>query len=126
MRELHSAYLGFIIYKYIEKWRTDYQKELHEAGVFWGLTQRAHLIDTVMRLNKVCDNDPETINIHTLLDLAEQNLWIFTGIPFYARKQGSLYPYSQNVPEIIASIGILSGIAGLIFGKSGIDFFLGK
>ena len=100
MRELHSAYFGFIIYKYIEKWRTEYQKELNEAGVFWGLTQRAHFIDTVLRLNKVCDNDLETINVHTLLDLAEQNLWMFTGKPFYARKPGYDYPYSQNVPEI--------------------------
>ena len=95
MRELHSAYWHFVVYKYIEKCRADYQKELQEAGEFWGLTQRAHLLDTIMRINKICDNDPETINIHTLLDLAEQNLWIFTGKPFYARKQCSLYPSSS-------------------------------
>ena len=100
IRELHNANWHFIIYKHLEKCRTDYQKELREAGEFWGLTQRAHLLDTIMRLNKVCDNDPETINIHTLLDLAEQNLHIFTGKPFYARKQGSFYPSNQNVPEI--------------------------
>ncbi|MFC1900540.1 hypothetical protein ACFLYN_02995 [Chloroflexota bacterium] len=99
-RELHNSYWHFIIYKYIEKCRVDYQNELQVAGEFWGLTQRAHLLDTIMRLNKICDNDPETINIHTLLDLAENNLDIFTGKPFYARKQNSYYPSNQNVPEI--------------------------
>ena len=99
-RELNNAYWHFLIYKHIEKCRTDYQKELQEAGEFWGLTQRAHLLDTIMRLNKICDNDPETIDIHTLLDLGERNLHIFTGKPFYARKSGSSYSIDQNVPEI--------------------------
>lgn len=96
-RELNNAYWHFTIYKNLDKFREEYNKEMREAPEFWGLTQRAHLFDTIMRLNKICDNDKDTVNIHTLLDLAEQNVHIFTDESFTKR---SPYSSKQNLPKI--------------------------
>jgi len=101
MRELHNAYWHFIIYKHLEKDRVEYQKELREAPEFWGLTQRAHLFDTIMRLNKICDDDKETINILTLLDFSKQNVHIFADESFTKRKG---YARDQNLPKIDKSL----------------------
>lgn len=99
-RELNNANWHFTIYKHLDKLRGEYKKEMLEATVFWGLTQRSHLFDTIMRLNKICDNDKGTVNIHTLLNFAEQNVHIFTDESLNKRKYGSLYTRAQNLPKI--------------------------
>jgi len=96
-RELNNANWHFTIYKHLDKLRGEYKKEMLEATVFWGLTQRSHLFDTIMRLNKICDNSKDTVNIHALLDFTEQNIHIFTDEFFNKR---SMYARAQNLPKI--------------------------
>lgn len=96
-REFHNAYYHFVIYNQLEIFRGEYQNELREASEFWGLTQRAHFFDVIMRLNKICDDDMETINIHMLLDYAEQHLHLFAEESF-ARRKG--YSRDQSLPKI--------------------------
>ncbi len=96
-RELNNANWHFTIYKHLDKLSGEYKKEMLEAPEFWGLTQRSHLFDVVMRLNKICDNDKDSVNIHTLLDFTKQNVHIFTDESFNKR---SIYTRAQNLPKI--------------------------
>ena len=96
-RELNNTNWHFLIYKQLDELREEYKREMTEASVFWGLTMRSHFFDVIMRLNKICDDDKDTVNIHTLLDFAEQNVHIFKYESFDKR---SMYTRAQNLPKI--------------------------
>lgn len=89
-RELNNANWHFTVFEHLDKLRGEYKEEMLEALEFWGLTQRSHFLDTIMRLNKICDNDPDTINIHKLLNYAEQNIEIFSDESFERRQHDSV------------------------------------
>lgn len=95
--ELNNANWHFIIYKYLEKLKVEYKNEMLQATVFFGLTQRSHLFDVIMRLNKICEYNQETVNIHALLYFAEQHIDMFTDESF---KKRSMYALAQNSPKI--------------------------
>ena len=86
--ELNNAHWHFEIWKKIRQLQSDYQKELNQAPAFWGLTLHAHLLETVMRLNNICDKDTKTLNIHKLLNFAEQNMEIFSDKALENRLKG--------------------------------------
>jgi ribosomal protein L21E len=84
-RELHNAYWHYMIYKQLDKARVEYLNELLQAPVFFSLTERSHLLDSIMRVNKICEANPHSANIFQLLNYIENNLIIFSNESYKKR-----------------------------------------
>jgi len=80
----------------MDKFGEEYEKEWVQASQFFGLTQRSHFFDTVIRLHKICENHKDSINIYRLLDFAEENVAIFS-TELYERRQRSSGYYNMGI-----------------------------
>jgi len=83
--ELNNANWHFAICKYIRSIRKDHLHELNQAPAFFGLTIDAHLLSTLMRMNKFFDRKQEHLSIRNFLDFVEENLDIFSNEAFAKR-----------------------------------------
>ncbi len=83
--ELNNANWHCEIFKYFQKVKEDYLRELNQAPAFFSLTINAHLACTLMRLNKFFDKKEPHLHIHSFLDFIEQNLDIFSNENFEKR-----------------------------------------
>ncbi len=86
--ELNNADWHFEIWKYLQNLRKDYIRELNQAPVFFSLTMRAHLLETVMRLNRMLDNPSNSMSVCKFLNFVEQNLDILSYKIFFKRVGG--------------------------------------
>lgn len=93
--ELNNANWHFAIWKYLQELRSTHLRELNQAPAFFGLTINAHLLDTLIRINKFFDRREQHLNIRKFLDFIEENLGIFLNKAFKARmcKQGRYDSY---------------------------------
>lgn len=85
-RELNNAYWHFIIYKQLDGARGKYHNELMQAPEFFSLSERSHFLDAILRVNRICDDDRESLNIFKLLNYANTNIKIFSDESFQRRK----------------------------------------
>ena len=83
--ELNNANWHFAIWKYIRKVKRDYLHELNQAPAFFGLTEDAHLLSTLMRLSKFFDRQEKHLNMHEFLNFVGENLDIFSNQAFEKR-----------------------------------------
>lgn len=83
--EINTANWHFAIWKYVRKIKNDYLYELNQAPAFFGLTRDAHLLSTLMRINKFFDRRREHLSIRNFLDFVEENLDIFSKQAFAKR-----------------------------------------
>jgi hypothetical protein len=88
-RELHYTYWHFVIYKELDKARGEYKNELMQAPVFFSFSEHSHAVEAVMRVNRICEDNPDSVNIFRLLDYAEANPAIFSE-EFYKRRKTAL------------------------------------
>ena len=87
--ELNNANWHFTIWKYLQELRGKYHKELNQAPSFFGLTMHAHLLATLVRINKFFDKNEKHLSIRKFLDFIEQNLDIFSNKAFEARMRNT-------------------------------------
>lgn len=76
--ELNCANWHFTTWKCLWNSIEGYSDEMNVAHTFFTLTMRGHLLETLLRLNKMLDeNQDGTASIFYLLDFAEKNMDIF-------------------------------------------------
>jgi hypothetical protein len=85
-RELHNAYWHFVIYKQLDKAREEYHNELMQAPEFFSFSERSHALDAIIRVNRICEDNQESLNIIKLLDYADTNINIFSDESYQRRK----------------------------------------
>lgn len=87
--ELNRAHWHFTVWKYLRELAGKYNEEFDQASSFLMLTADAHMLATIIGLYKICDADPETVNIHKFLNFVEQNRAIlFSDQSFKERVRG--------------------------------------
>lgn len=88
--ELNNANWHFRIWKYLREIEKDYLPELNQAPAFFNLTMDAHLLETIMRLNRFFDKDrrKRPLTIWEFLKFVEQNIGIFSEQAFEKRLRG--------------------------------------
>jgi hypothetical protein len=84
--ELHNAYWHFVIYKQLDKARREYPNELMQAPEFFSFSERSHILDAIIRVNRICANDRYSLNIIKLLNYAKTNQEIFSDKSYQKRK----------------------------------------
>jgi len=85
--ELNIANWHFTICKYLKNIGKDYLRELNQAPAFFSLTKNAHLLETIMRINRFFDKDrrKRPLTIWEFLDFVQQNLDMFSSEAFEKR-----------------------------------------
>jgi hypothetical protein len=76
--ELNYANWHFITWKHLWNSIEEYSDEMNVAHTFFTLSMRGHLLETLMRLNKLCGGgDDSTTDISYFLDFVDKNADIF-------------------------------------------------
>ena len=86
--ELNTANWHFTAYTCLVELGKDYGEELGVAPAFFGLTIRAHQLETTMRLCRCLDKRKDSANIHRMLDYVEANIGMFDKRAFRRRIEG--------------------------------------
>ncbi len=76
--ELDNANWHFQAWKALWHLMESYSEEFNVAHTFFRLTMRAHLLETVLRLNKICRRGEDGVNMFEFLDFLRKNLDVFT------------------------------------------------
>jgi hypothetical protein len=102
--ELNNAYWHYVIYKQLDEAREAYHNELMQAPEFFSFSERSHILDTIIRINKICDDNRYSLNIIKLLNYSKTNQRIFSDESFRKRKANwGLFSFnSSNRPRIDA------------------------
>ena len=75
--ELDNASWHFTAWKSLWKLVEGYVDEFNVAHTFFRLTMRAHLLEALLRLNKICDKGGDGLNMPEFLDFIRKDLDIF-------------------------------------------------
>ena len=76
--ELNYANWHFITWKHLWNSIEEYSDEMNVAHTFFTLSMRGHLLETLMRLNKLCGiGDDSTTDVSYFLDFVDKNAGIF-------------------------------------------------
>ena len=75
--ELDNANWYFTAWKCMWKLVEDYVDEFNVAHTFFRLTLRAHLLEALLRLNKICCRGEDGVNMPEFLDFIRKDLDIF-------------------------------------------------
>jgi len=84
-KELNHVCWHFTIWKYLQKLRGDYLRELNQAPAFFGLTIDAHFLAIVLGISRLFDKRRDTLTIYEFLDYVEQNLCVFANESYERR-----------------------------------------
>lgn len=77
--ELNNANWHFVTWKCLWSYIESYSDEMNVAHTFFTLSMRGHLLETLLRLNKLFEKgEDSTTSISYFLDFAEKNMDIFT------------------------------------------------
>jgi hypothetical protein len=86
--ELNTANWHFVTWKCLWNYIEDYTNEMNVAHTFFTLSMRGHLMETLLRLNKMFEKGDEgTASLAYFLDFAEKNMEIFTAPAADSRKR---------------------------------------
>ena len=86
--ELNNANWHFITWKCLWNSIESYSDEMNVAHTFFTLSMRGHLLETLLRLNKLFEKgEDSTNNIAYFLDFAEKNMDIFAAPAADSRKR---------------------------------------
>jgi hypothetical protein len=86
--ELNNANWHFVTWKCLWNSIESYSNEMNVAHTFFTLSMRGHLLETLLRLNKMfAKGDDGAASIIYLLDFAEKNMEIFTAPAADSRKR---------------------------------------
>lgn len=86
--ELNNANWHFVTWKCLWNSIESYSNEMNVAHTFFTLSMRGHLLETLLRLNKMfAKGDDGAASIIYLLDFAEKNMDIFTAPAAESRKR---------------------------------------
>ena len=86
--ELNNANWHFITWKCLWNSIESYSDEMNVAHTFFTLSMRGHLLETLLRLNKLFEKgEDSTTNISYFLDFAEKNMDIFAAPAADSRKR---------------------------------------
>jgi hypothetical protein len=86
--ELNNANWHFITWKCLWNSIESYSNEMNVAHTFFTLSMRGHLLETLLRLNKLFEKgEDSTNNIAYFLDFAEKNMDIFAAPAADSRKR---------------------------------------
>jgi hypothetical protein len=86
--ELNNANWHFITWKCLWNSIESYSDEMNVAHTFFTLSMRGHLLETLLRLNKLFEKGEDRItNISYFLDFAEKNMDIFAAPAADSRKR---------------------------------------
>lgn len=94
--EFQNAWIHFNIYLSLKRARDRYHDALMQAPEFFALTERSHYLDSIIRVNRICDDDKRTLNMVKLLNYCKTNLRIFSD-DSYRERVG--YSRIQNPDE---------------------------
>ena len=77
--ELNYANWHFMTWKHLWNSIEEYSEEMNVAHTFFTLSMRGHLLETLIRLNKLCGiGEDSTTDISYFLDFVDKNADIFT------------------------------------------------
>jgi len=86
--ELNYANWHFITWKHLWNSIEEYSDEMNVAHTFFTLSMRGHLLETLLRLNKMFDEGHDGANtVTSLLDFADKNMHIFAAPAADRRKR---------------------------------------
>jgi hypothetical protein len=86
--ELNNANWHFVTWKCLWSYIEGYSDEMNVAHTFFTLSMRGHLLETLLRLNKMFEKGEDgTASISYFLDFAEKNMEIFTAPAADSRKR---------------------------------------
>ena len=86
--ELNNANWHFVTWKCLWSYIESYSDEMNVAHTFFTLSMRGHLLETLLRLNKLFEKgDESTANISYFLDFADKNIDIFAAPAADSRKR---------------------------------------
>ena len=76
--ELNYANWHFMTWKCLWNYIEGYSEEMNVAHTFFTLSMRGHLLETLLRLNRMFDDGQDgTASIYYLLDFADKNMALF-------------------------------------------------
>ncbi len=75
------------LWECLEKYKSNYLKELNQAPHFFSFTIRAHLNDALMTLSRIMRKQKQALTIRKFLDFVESDLEIFSDEAFSKRER---------------------------------------
>ena len=103
--EVDNANWHFQAWKMLWRLVESYIEEFNMAHTFFRLTMRAHLLETVQRLHRICRRSEDGMNMFEFLDFVRKNLDIFTAQSAETGKHGEK-EYDIEA-ELIAEVALL-------------------
>ena len=103
--EVDNANWHFQAWKALWRLMESHIEEFNVAHTFFRLTMRAHLLETVHRLHRICHRGEDSMNMFEFLDFVRKNLDIFTAQSAEAGKHGEKEYDIES--ELIAEVALL-------------------
>lgn len=103
--EVDNANWHFQAWKALWRLMESHIEEFNVAHTFFRLTMRAHLLETVQRLHRICHRGEDSMNMFEFLDFVRKNLDIFTAQSAEAGKHGEKEYDIES--ELIAEVALL-------------------
>jgi hypothetical protein len=88
------------LWEQLEKYRSNYLKELNQAPHFFQFTAKAHLDDCLLILARVLGKNAESLSIWEFLNFIELNLDIFSNASYSKRVASRLYNENLTTSHI--------------------------
>ena len=109
--ELNNANWHFITWKCLWNSIESYSNEMNVAHTFFTLSMRGHLLETLLRLNKLFEKgEDSTNNIAYFLDFAEKNMDIFAAPAADSRKRNEEEMIIEKQVEEVKPSQITQGV----------------
>jgi len=109
--ELNNANWHFITWKCLWNSIESYSDEMNVAHTFFTLSMRGHLLETLLRLNKLFEKgEDSTNNIAYFLDFAEKNMDIFAAPAADSRKRNEEEMIIEKQVEEVKPSQITQGV----------------
>jgi len=109
--ELNNANWHFITWKCLWNSIESYSDEMNVAHTFFTLSMRGHLLETLLRLNKLFEKgEDSTNNIAYFLDFAEKNMDIFAAPAADSRKRNEEEMNLEKQVEEVKPSQITQGV----------------
>jgi len=109
--ELNNANWHFITWKCLWDSVESYSNEMNVAHTFFTLSMRGHLLETLLRLNKLFEKgEDSTNNIAYFLDFAEKNMDIFAAPAADSRKRNEEEMIIEKQVEEVKPSQITQGV----------------
>lgn len=95
MRQAINARAHLKLWERLEKYRSNYLKELNQAPHFFTYTIRAHLDDALMTLSRIIRKQKQAVTIWKFLCFVESNLGILSDEAF-SKREGEKPNYDEH------------------------------